>query len=405
MVSPSNGSAVHMTQAAKGRTTMSPRSIVDEILAAISQLSVPASTNAPAAQSPQPSSTQNDSPVLSLAPDALQAAKSLIVSLHVIFPHELLPALDLLDRGLVNRVVLSLAKTTSSDNHQGALGSRIETSNNEDTKISSPQNAATTSKAVLRQGLNPTSPSTSIPRSSLYYVQSASAASHIPPSANTNHSSLNTNPIPSDSGTTWNTRRRGTQTYYEIRLDSWNCTCAAFAFSVLKSLVVGDDTGPEPFEFRDIGGPHDGGAQRGGENGDGDDVGNAGFSNARSLDGHHDEEDEGHNTLEQSLDETDQNSQTKHTLRELPNITTTYTFGGTLTLPLTRTKPSSGSSTHPASASIRTTIPAPIPVCKHILAALLADAAPNVFVEGIQVRLLRLDREEVAAWAGGWGGG
>ena len=42
-----------------------------------------------------------------------------------------------------------------------------------------------------------------------------------------------------------------------------------------------------------------------------------------------------------------------------------------------------------------------VPVCKHILAALLCKAAPEVFGHGMVVR--EVSKEELAGWGGGWG--
>lgn len=41
------------------------------------------------------------------------------------------------------------------------------------------------------------------------------------------------------------------------------------------------------------------------------------------------------------------------------------------------------------------------PVCKHILAAALCDAAPGLFGGGMKSREVSVD--EMAAWAAGWG--
>ena len=42
-----------------------------------------------------------------------------------------------------------------------------------------------------------------------------------------------------------------------------------------------------------------------------------------------------------------------------------------------------------------------VPVCKHILAALLGKAAPGMFGEMVSRR--EAGKEEVAGWGGGWG--
>lgn len=107
-----------------------------------------------------------------------EQARSIFLTLHFLFPHELLPALDILDRKLVKRLVVG-------DFHQRS------------TKADD-----------------------------VYYVQSASAVTEpINRRSATKNSRFRSN--------TWH----ATRTFYEVRLDSWNCTCAAFAQSHMKALL------------------------------------------------------------------------------------------------------------------------------------------------------------------------
>lgn len=46
-----------------------------------------------------------------------------------------------------------------------------------------------------------------------------------------------------------------------------------------------------------------------------------------------------------------------------------------------------------------------VPVCKHILAALMARAAPAIFDVGKNVKVQEAGREEMAGWGAGWGEG
>lgn len=108
--------------------------------------------------------------------------RSAILALHFLFPHEILPALDLLDRRLITKVQLLDA---------GQDGAAMET----------------------------------------FYVQSASAL--------TEHSNRAT--ASSRFRNIWN----ATNVHYEVRLDAWNCTCAAFAQSQLRLLVGELQTGRE----------------------------------------------------------------------------------------------------------------------------------------------------------------
>lgn len=103
--------------------------------------------------------------------------KQALLTLHFLFPHELIPALDLLDRKLVTKF-------------QRQLPNKIN------------------AEPVI------------------FYVQSASAMTEYASRSSTNSRFKNT----------WN----ATKVHYEVRLDAWNCTCAAFAQAQLKLLVEGD---------------------------------------------------------------------------------------------------------------------------------------------------------------------
>lgn len=62
----------------------------------------------------QPSRVENESqsPLTRLTPDQLTQVKPLVLTLHCLFPDELLLALDLLDRGLVRRLASEEATST-----------------------------------------------------------------------------------------------------------------------------------------------------------------------------------------------------------------------------------------------------------------------------------------------------
>jgi hypothetical protein len=123
----------------------------------------------------------------SLGHQDLKFAKSIFTTLHFLFPHELLPALDLLDRKLVTQLKLMTSNVTA----QGAIESRP------------PEQAlpATDAKQTTWE---------------IFYVQSASAT------ASSSKSKSRYRRVYNPAGT-----------YYEVRLDAWNCTCPAFAYSAL----------------------------------------------------------------------------------------------------------------------------------------------------------------------------
>ena len=115
----------------------------------------------------------------------VRSAKSLFITLHFLFPHELLPALDLLDRKLVIQLVV-----------MSSLDSGQSTSASHNTESDLP--AVATHQKLWE----------------IFYVQSASATASS-----------------SKSNSRYRRVYNPTGTYYEVRLDAWNCTCPAFAYS------------------------------------------------------------------------------------------------------------------------------------------------------------------------------
>ncbi|KPI35700.1 uncharacterized protein AB675_1220 [Cyphellophora attinorum] len=155
-------------------------------------------------------------------------AKHIFLTLHFLFPHDLLPALDLLDRGLVRCLLYT---NTNSDHHPTTEAEAVD---------------------------NPSAPKKNSAKE-VYYIQSASAVTDHPTSINPNQitSSPGTNDFatsraaPSTSTGRYRNalRPKPTDTFYEVHLDSWNCSCAAFAFNALNLLSIddggeGDDDGP-----------------------------------------------------------------------------------------------------------------------------------------------------------------
>ncbi|OCK85315.1 hypothetical protein K432DRAFT_343476 [Lepidopterella palustris CBS 459.81] len=151
-------------------TLPTPRTFLKDLLSSLP---------APAPESDATTTPSN--PLASLAPPS----KNLLLTLHVLFPHEFLPALDLLDRRLVTRFRI-----------HGRGGNE-----NEDALELAP--ASTASRGSSQH-------------SRIYYVRSAQQrASRYSTSVDTT-------------------------TSYEVRLTAWNCSCPAFAFAAFPSAL------PEP---------------------------------------------------------------------------------------------------------------------------------------------------------------
>jgi len=86
----------------------SPRIFLTTILSTLTEN--PASTRHPSPPSAQDQPSQPGNPLQDVSPEA----KGLISTLHVLFPTLVLPALDLLDRGLVTRIFVQDASTRQS---------------------------------------------------------------------------------------------------------------------------------------------------------------------------------------------------------------------------------------------------------------------------------------------------
>lgn len=137
---------------------------------------------------------------------ASPAERSVLLTLHVIFPNELLSALDLLDRDLVTRLL-----PLSTTNETPPIPERAK-QQAEDT------NAEQESPALLDDSNNNLKVDNYY-TNAVYYVRSAQQ-------------------------TTSNSRFRdpvASSTHYEVRTSSWSCSCPAFAFSAFPANASADE--------------------------------------------------------------------------------------------------------------------------------------------------------------------
>ncbi|OAP57910.1 hypothetical protein AYL99_08648 [Fonsecaea erecta] len=146
-----------------------------------------------------------------------EKARPVFLTLHMLFPHELLPALDLLDRGLVTNVMVKHSATRQND-QEGMPG--LRTSAGQDCPVLEHAEV----QHLEQSGGN---------SCEVFYIQSSSAVdkqlsrSRIYPRGG--HTSM---VIP----------------FYEVRLDSWNCTCPAFSISMFQSLNLQHNRDPGALE-------------------------------------------------------------------------------------------------------------------------------------------------------------
>ncbi|KAH7089644.1 hypothetical protein FB567DRAFT_306998 [Paraphoma chrysanthemicola] len=148
--------------------------------------------------------------------------KKQLLALQVLFPNEFLPALDLLDRGLVTRLKVAEGKKNNASNTDSSAQARNNTqAYNQDTHMHD-SHAQTTTQDTIRPSPNlPTGhhadhpPHSTSPASTfdtIYYVRSAQQRS------------------------SRFTTSLDTSTSYEVRLLAWNCSCPAFAFAAFPAV-------------------------------------------------------------------------------------------------------------------------------------------------------------------------
>ncbi|KAK4550648.1 hypothetical protein LTR36_000227 [Oleoguttula mirabilis] len=134
--------------------------------------------------------------------------KQRLLTLHVLFPNELLPALDLLDRGLVTRLRPMQAGHSSATNEEQAHMETYPAHAGLDSEHAIPTSDTVADQTVQQPG-GPHLPCT-------YYVRSAQQQT-------------------SRSNSRYRNAAYENITYYEARLEAWSCSCPAFAFSAFPA--------------------------------------------------------------------------------------------------------------------------------------------------------------------------
>lgn len=204
-----------------------PRQLLTSILNQISEIPAPTATgagNAPARSSSTINRTDSF-PGQAREPPAnplrlIDARhRPLFTTLHVLFPSLLLPALDLLDRSLVTRLV-NAAAAPAGGSHL-ALQEDIDAHETQHEDDGGPQARDSTAAAT---------PAAS---SSVYLVRSAQKPARRPYGGGGDAAAAISGPAPAATSSTSTSSQRT----YVVHTAAWNCTCAAFAFSAFPPLA------------------------------------------------------------------------------------------------------------------------------------------------------------------------
>lgn len=181
------------------------RSFVDHLITEIAGFnSSPSGTNS---DEPEQSRTQTvpQNPFTRLPATQIAKVKPIVLTLHCLFPNDFLPALDILDRRLVQRLV-----------HAEDKDSTPAVPDQDNATVADENTTQTTE----RPRVNP-----KYPRESMFLVTSVSAAPrHIVGLA------------PTSTSTSTPATMQEPEKGYEVRLDAWNCTCPTFTLSAFKDL-------------------------------------------------------------------------------------------------------------------------------------------------------------------------
>ncbi|KAJ5984385.1 hypothetical protein N7481_006484 [Penicillium waksmanii] len=165
--------------------------------------------------------SQNHNPLASLPATQLAKVKPIILTLHCLFPNDLLPALDILDRRLVQRLVLVRTENQDQDTAATIPGQ------DQDHATVADGNATQTTE-------DPRNGQTSNPPDAIFLVTSASAAPRRIAAAAT--TAIPGGVPPGGGGGSTPTATQDPEKGYEVRLNAWNCTCPTFALSAFKDL-------------------------------------------------------------------------------------------------------------------------------------------------------------------------
>ncbi len=327
-------------------TSPSPESFITSVIGKISLLapclpSIPSSQLLSSNRAPPPEPENFSTRLSALPKEDQESITRLLTTLHFLFPHDFIPALDLLDRALVTRMIIGpLSSPTSASeaperkphvDHQASLSNASMGD-----LPSAPDIHVAGAESCHRQETDPTTLTNpemgheSEIGNEVFYVRSASSQTNAARQRRRHYTGVSS-------------------TTYEVRLAAWNCTCPAFALSAFNRITDlnsdGDDHKQEPPTILPAGNNH-------------------------------------HNSAKSQLK-------------------CEWRFGGTLTRTVLNLQSEIDSDRR--GTSVPVPVPVPVPVCKHILAALLGKHIPGLFGSGVQLRTVTA--EEAAGWAGGWGDG
>lgn len=164
----------------------------------------------------------------------LASAKPLLLTLHALFPHTLLPALDLLDRRLVARLVYTPPSSSCLSASREPESGKEAREGRGEVRGDTPASAAGASSDVEREkeeaGRVPEKK-----RIVTYYVKSSSSSAQQQQGGGGGGGGGRSRSR--IYGGSSNSRSGEIATWYEVRTKGWSCSCKAFAFRAFNAGV------------------------------------------------------------------------------------------------------------------------------------------------------------------------
>lgn len=234
--------AVMATESNSGQQFSSTAEFIDQLVFQLSECLSRATKRTTSEQTTSNSTASDQSirpenPFSDLQPSDLAKVRPIMLTLHCLFPNELLLALDILDRRLLRR----LATHSVDQESLPTTSTRVDEQDQEvysstDRANCRPRNTAASSAALNEERHGPLQhhcEETVFVMSSSSSSSAATFTSARPqPSSSVYHSDYHYHPDHYGSN---RYRQPEREKSYEVRLRSWNCTCPTFALSAFRT--------------------------------------------------------------------------------------------------------------------------------------------------------------------------
>ncbi|KAK2801085.1 hypothetical protein FQN50_007894 [Emmonsiellopsis sp. PD_5] len=194
-------------------TLPAPPQFITSIIYQLSKFNTPPTTDNNTTTSP-------NNPLSRLPPPIISKVKPLLLTLHCLFPNELLLALDILDRKMIKRYIPR--RPTTAPNHLVDTSINLEQQQQQGTNNAHPDPEPSPLPSDPQRAGAAVAETETEPRENpddqVYFIRSSSSSTN-----------------PSRPGTT-TTQAQERHHHYMVCLNAWNCSCPAFTLAAFRDL-------------------------------------------------------------------------------------------------------------------------------------------------------------------------